>query len=400
MRSSIHDPKCFFGADILRGVAILSVVLYHTFGRLYGFCLPWNGNWQDFHAPPSEHFLVFYPASFGWAGVALFFVLSGFCIHTSCLRSPRFTNAQFFWHRFWRIYPAYLVALVAFCCLERLDLTTSGGVKQLLAHVLLVHNFHHASFFGINPAFWSIAAEVQLYLLFPVVLLLRRRWGMGGCLAITFVASMLWRLMAVALCGLQERVGAPAFNSPIMTWFDWTLGAYIAERTAQQRRAFTKHAVWLAVLAPAFVFSTVFKPLTVFSFSLAAAVSAVVLDLMVSMRSSRNLGLSFLAFTGLISYSVYLWHQPLLSMLSGWFGRFAPSLIAGVATAGAIAGLSWLSYRLIEREGSRLGKRLWERRAAPARASLPEGTLAPSRRAAQTSPAPVSPVPCSDSLPK
>jgi peptidoglycan/LPS O-acetylase OafA/YrhL len=379
MRTSLHSEQYFFGADLLRGIAILSVLLYHAFGRLYGFYLPWNGYWRDFHHPPSRQLLFFYPVSFGWAGVALFFVLSGFCIHTSFLRSPRFSNGRFFWQRFWRIYPAYLLALLAFAGLQHLDLTAPGGLKQLLAHVLLLHNFSPASLFGLNPSFWSIATEAQLYLLFPVLLLVRRQWGMGGCLALTFAAGLAARALAVALWGLPEHVISPAFSWPVMTWFDWTLGAYVAERALQQQRAFSKPMLWLAVLVPAFLLSTLFKPLMIFSFSLAAAASAVILDLLVRVRFRENLLLTSLAFAGLISYSVYLWHQPLLSRFPAWFGRLAPPWVAGLATALAIALLSWLSYRFIERPGSRLGKGLWDRLATPAPSGQPVVIPAPSK---------------------
>jgi peptidoglycan/LPS O-acetylase OafA/YrhL len=163
-----------------------------------------------------------------------------------------------------------------------------------------------------------------------------------------------------------------------MTWFDWTLGAYVAERALQQQRAFRKHALWLALLVPAFVLSTLFKPLMIFSFSLAAGASAVVLDLMVRRRFRENFVLTSLAFVGLISYSIYLWHQPLLSRFPYWFGRLAPPWVAGIASAIAIALLSWLSYRFIERQGSRLGKALWDRMATPAASARPGVIPAPS----------------------
>src|SRR5258708_24994291 len=103
----MNDPrgteKHLMGADVLRGAAILMVMIYHGFGRVYGFYLPWNGYWRDFRRPPDALLIPGYPLSLGWAGVALFFVLSGFCIHLSFLRASRFTNRQFFWRRFWRI---------------------------------------------------------------------------------------------------------------------------------------------------------------------------------------------------------------------------------------------------------------------------------------------------------
>ena len=69
--------------DHLRGVAIIAVLLFHTFGTVFGYdALPWRGWWRDFSVPAS--FLGLLPFGFGGtAGVAIFFVVSGFCIHTS-----------------------------------------------------------------------------------------------------------------------------------------------------------------------------------------------------------------------------------------------------------------------------------------------------------------------------
>ena len=160
MRGSTDDQKYNFGADVLRGVAILAVIAYHINGPIYGWALPWNGAWRDFSAPPSRPFFALYPATLGWAGVSLFFVLSGFCIHMSFLRAGEFSAAKFFWQRFWRIYPAYLAALVGFACLDWRELAGHGAAKQLLSYALLIHNFRSSTLFGINPSFWSIATEV------------------------------------------------------------------------------------------------------------------------------------------------------------------------------------------------------------------------------------------------
>jgi len=351
----------FPGADILRGIAVLAVVIYHACGRNFGFYLPWEGWWRDFHSPPTRMFLALYPVSFGWAGVALFFSLSGFCIHVSFLRSRHFTAREFFWRRFWRIYPAYVVALAAFSCLARLDFTSASGLKLFLSHATLIHNLHNASFFGINPSFWSIGTEIQLYLLFPLLLYFRERFGMRTCLGITLATGLVWRIVAITVWGLPEHLISAVFCSPFMTWFDWALGAYVAEQALQGKPAFTRHGAWLATLVPAFVASTLFKPLTCLSFSLAAVVSALGLDLIVRAPVGRGFVARSLAFVGTISYSVYLWHQPLLAILPGWFGRFLPA--PSLATALAIALISYISYEWLERPGIKVGKYLWDRQS-------------------------------------
>jgi peptidoglycan/LPS O-acetylase OafA/YrhL len=84
------------GIDVLRGVAILLVVAYHSLGPVWGWYVPWSGWTRDFSGLSSFSALFFYLMSLGWVGVPLFFVISGFCIHYSFLRSPGFSAGQFF----------------------------------------------------------------------------------------------------------------------------------------------------------------------------------------------------------------------------------------------------------------------------------------------------------------
>jgi peptidoglycan/LPS O-acetylase OafA/YrhL len=302
-----------YGADLLRGIAILMVFVYHWHSNTM---VPWKGWFRDF-SPPAFHWAKwFYPVTLGWAGVALFFVLSGFCIHLSFLRSPEFTRSRFFWRRFWRIYPAYLVALLVFCAIKKHPgfafYFSRPDAWQLISHLLFLHDFSESTFFGINGAFWSIATEMQLYLLFPLLLLIREHWGLQGCLVVTFLVGLLGRAMAVYGWGLPDHCITAPLTCPLITWFDWTLGAYVAERFHAGRPAFIRGRIWILVATPGLFACTLYKPLFIFAFTLAAILSAVVLDASVRRVWPRSPWTRGLAFIGLISYSLYLWHQPLI----------------------------------------------------------------------------------------
>src|SRR5215469_5032900 len=129
--------------DYVRALAILLVLSFHALGSAFEYeALPWNGWIRDFSVPLSYIFLL--PFSFGGVGVALFFVVSGFCIHLSFQRQGR--DWRSFWiRRFFRIYPAYLAAMAfAVICLQANKQTNLHDWpiwKQLLTNAFLVQNF-------------------------------------------------------------------------------------------------------------------------------------------------------------------------------------------------------------------------------------------------------------------
>ncbi|MDY3561938.1 acyltransferase [Gemmata sp. JC673] len=346
------------GADVMRGVAILMVVVYHAFGSFYGWHLPWDGWLRNFSEPRSETLVWFYPVSFGWAGVSLFFTISGFCIHYSYLRAGKFDPGQFYWRRFWRIYPAYLISLVLFAILFGYSHLTYKGMSQILSHAFFIHNFGSEGFFAINPSFWSIATEVQLYLLFPVLLFIRGRLGISATLVILFIVACGWRIIAISNWGLPEHPIDWVWTFPLMTWFDWSLGALVAERSFQGRRAFKNPGLWLPASLLLFVLSTFYKPLTVFSFTLAALASAVALDasLYVRWKSWWAWGLVFI---GTISYSLYLWHQPLIPYLINRLKTISgSSFVAWIGLVPLLLVGGWVSFQIFEKPAVAIGHRL------------------------------------------
>jgi peptidoglycan/LPS O-acetylase OafA/YrhL len=166
----------------LRGIAVLVVVLYHSHPRLEGTS-------------------VYKASLWGWAGVTLFFVLSGFLI-TSILLEARekphyFRN--FYGRRALRIWPVYLLALAV--CYGTAEWFIGLPVMQAIrtapwwAYLLFLQNlFHIALPPAIEPT-WSLAIEEQYYVLWaPIVRFLARPWAMALVLLSALIASPLFRL--------------------------------------------------------------------------------------------------------------------------------------------------------------------------------------------------------------
>jgi peptidoglycan/LPS O-acetylase OafA/YrhL len=361
--------------DQLRCLAILLVVLHHLVGINFQWMLPWANNVRDFSAYGPASILV-HLFSIGWAGVPLFFIVSGFCIHWSCLRLERFDLRRFFWQRFWRIYPTYMTALIIFTWVEFKGQFTLGVCHQFLSHALLIQNFSTTTFWGINGPFWSVAVEMQLYLLYPVLLAIKRRAGWRGCFLLAGSLGILWRIFAVTKWGWPDHTVSPAMTSPLMTWADWMVGAWIAECYGANRRAFPSSRVLSPLMLIGFLASTLYRPLMAFGFSLAALSSAVWLDQMLHREALTTARVGLPAFLkkgavwiGLISYSVYLWHEPILIH---WHS-FITHHVNGKLTGGSLVLLAlgipillativaYLSYRLIEKSGIQLGRKLLDR---------------------------------------
>jgi peptidoglycan/LPS O-acetylase OafA/YrhL len=163
----------------LRGLAVLSVVIYHCHPRL-------EGTW--FH----------YASLWGWAGVNLFFVLSGFLITSILLeaRDKEHYFRNFYARRALRIWPVYALLLIVVYLNSPwfVGLSVLDGFKTApwLAYIFFVQNLFHIA---IPPAIgqtWSLAIEEQYYFVWaPLVRFLRRPWMLAVVLLPAFAGSAL-----------------------------------------------------------------------------------------------------------------------------------------------------------------------------------------------------------------
>ena len=364
--------------DPIRGVAILLVFAYHSLGAAFGHDqLAW-GRWsRDFNA--SRSFLFLIPATFGWVGVAIFFVVSGFCIHLSFARSPQWS--KFFLRRFFRIYPLYLVTLLFFAFVfptTRLHSVSMWSANQIISHLFLFHNFGRESFYGINSSYWSIALEVQLYALYPLLIALVTRFGWRRSLAGIAAIEVTLRLANGILWSVGAK-GLPIYlsaASPLAYWFSWSLGAYIAERHIRGA-VYSISNYYLCAIGAAAVAATFFKPLFSLSFLLFALVTAGVVAASLG-KAGRQLPLpvawrTHLQKVGIWSYSLYLWHQPLVAAVPHGVSKIAPGVHFHPLIMYAFCIMLWifivpmarLSYQFFELPSISLGKLFYARNAKP-----------------------------------
>ncbi len=166
----------------LRGIAVLSVVLYHCHPRF-------------------EHTWIYKPSLWGWAGVNLFFVLSGFLITSILLESrnqPRYFR-NFYARRALRIWPVYVLVLLV-CYLNAPwfigpSVVDAFRTAPWWAYLLFLQNLFHLTLPPVIGPTWSLAIEEQYYFLWaPVVRFLRAPWVLACVLFSFLVAAPLFRM--------------------------------------------------------------------------------------------------------------------------------------------------------------------------------------------------------------
>jgi len=300
----------------------------------------------------------------GWGGllgVPLFFVLSGFCIHFAYLRRGKPLEAKaFYWHRFLRLYPAYFVAAVIYAALVawlpyKLLSYKYENFYQLPVHLLLIHNLNKSTFMGINGAFWSLGVEFQFYLLYPLLLLMRKKWDLRVCLAISLVINV---LLQIYFSVTRHVIDAPVsleWSFPLVTWCNWIMGACLAEAYVEKRRLFSQWWLMLVIAAGMFVYSQMFKSLHVQTYLCASTLCAVIMDRYVSITRPLIWIERLIVPVGLISYSIYLWHMPIV-LLTGKLAVYMAWPNTTLAVLGIylpivllfLIPISWLSYTYLE----------------------------------------------------
>ena len=332
----------------LRAVAVTLVVLYHVgWSRLQG----------------------------GFVGVDVFFVISGFVITGILLReqaaSGTISLINFYGRRARRIIPAATVVVVVTVALAYLFLGTAGGNRTAVDGrwaTLFVANLHFISTgtdylsSGRPPSpllhYWSLAVEEQFYLVYPALFLVLagvgsrrfRRMTLTAGLIVIFSTSFAYSILDTS------RNPVSAYFSPFTRAWELALGAIIAAGTPLLRqvpRWIAGTATWVG-LAAVVISAVAFGASTPYPGSLVGvpvlgAGMMIAGGVAVPRRGTESLlGLLPFRALGKLSYSLYLWHWPVLIIAAEHGGQTVPSFPGSLAWLLVAVGLSILSYFLVE----------------------------------------------------
>jgi peptidoglycan/LPS O-acetylase OafA/YrhL len=316
--------------DGLRGIAILCVMIFHASSRSI---LPG-----------------------GFIGVDLFFVLSGYLITWLLIREFEATDSisfrAFYWRRTLRLVPALVVLLIV-CGALAVIFAGPGKLEHHFKEIALAatYTMNWARAFNFETAFyldhtWSLAAEEQFYLAWPLLILFAMRRGGKRGVAATAIAIIVavcaWRLYLAGNGPMSNRVYY-GFDTRADCIMAGCLVAAIPRIAAIERYwpvplsilAFIAatappHASWMPVVGFPVVWLCACWLLT-------AALGDNIFSKALSARP--------LVYTGKISYGLYLWHWPITMVVL----RFLSPEFAIPAVIAICFGVATVSYVVVER---------------------------------------------------
>ncbi len=331
-----------YRADIdgLRAIAVLAVLFYHY--DIPGF-------------------------SGGFVGVDIFFVISGFLITSIILhdlKEGKFSIARFYERRIRRIFPA-LFPVILFSSIIGLYLFDPSGCRELGASITSTTLFYSNIFFMLKSGYfepqslqrpllhtWSLAVEEQFYIFFPISMIIVSRYFKAKYFPLLLTTAVI--SLIASIYGLSHHPGATFYLVPTRAW-ELLAGSILALGVLPAPSSFLfKNILSLSGLGLLFYSITFYTHNTPFPGQNAIApVLGASLIIWCDSKERKTivstlLSLQPIVFIGLISYSLYLWHWPIVAFTK--YILFRPldgyEKLLIIVTSVALATLSW---RYIER---------------------------------------------------
>jgi len=317
------------GMDTVRGLACLGVVFLH--------CLGDTGRPYFYLGIGSFSKALIWPARQGWAGLDLFFFISGFLLFMSFGRAAAEGRRppsviRFYRRRFLRLGPAYTANIAIVLLLW--GLVFSGytwyrfDIRDVAAHLLFVHNLIPEYSQSLNPVLWTLAIEAQFYLVLPVVArwFHGRRWFAAGLIIVVAAAAYRYgciRLYESYATEIYINSAVPPYNQLAWRFDQFAVGICFAAYWLRSGdkitavRADVFGIAGLSLIVAALMLTEVyrrffFEKWVVLPPVLTVGFGLFVLGLLRGTVFRKVFVRPSLEFVGIISYSVYLWHYILI----------------------------------------------------------------------------------------
>ncbi|MDO6527414.1 acyltransferase [Motilimonas sp. 1_MG-2023] len=336
--------------DALRALAALSVFFYHI---------------AEVAGNPFHNFF-----NMGGIGVDLFFVLSGFCIGMSVIRSQEWCWKNFARKRFLRLAPAYYFSILIIVLLVMPELLFNRtGYLDIFTHLTFIHTYSYQTHGSINGVYWSLGVEASFYVLMALsAVFLRDSRKIWPTLALWIIISWTWRYIIAT-----EIEAIPIYKFILSTQLIGTLDAFafgviVAKLTTIERissKLFQPNPA-LALLIGSLILlyqyqnfagspiywdsakhTVLFRSMLAFTFSLLIIAFIGCSQIKFLTQTMHYSGLLYL---GKISFGIYLFHLPLMRIMTdkGLFNSDS-NYYAGFVCLLFTIIFGSLSYHLVEK---------------------------------------------------
>lgn len=321
--------------DGMRAIAVLSVIFFHA-----GF---------DFFGG-------------GFVGVDVFFVISGYLITSIIMRDVKrgeFSLMSFYERRMRRLLPALFLVLCACLPLAWFFMTPNQIIefsRSLIAVSFFVSNFlfwRESGYFAAaaeeKPLLhtWSLGVEEQFYLIFPIFLVFFLRRSFSWTIWIIILAAVL--SFFIAEWGWRQSPVASFYLFPTRAWelLAGSIAAFVTHSRKVNGNEYFAAAGLFSIIISFFIYgeSTPFPSV----YTLVPIIGSMLVIIYANEESyiGKVLCHKWLVTIGLISYSLYLWHQPLF-VFSRLVTGGVPSQSLMMAVTAASIFLAYLSWRFVE----------------------------------------------------
>ncbi|MEO5943126.1 MAG: acyltransferase [Ferruginibacter sp.] len=351
--------------DGFRAIAILLVIAFHYIDN------------QVVELNSKISVIIYKLASFGWIGVDLFFVLSGFLIGSILLINKTSPNLfkTFFIRRFLRIVPNYYLLIILFVIILALpyfkedNFIGGSNVIPLWSYVVLVHNLYMATMHTMGnevmSVTWSIGIEEQFYILFPFIIVFVKDKLLPYLLVFIILLAIVFRSFCnhwiPAYVLLPCRMDAISFGI-LVAWLNINYNISLIVK-----KYYLAILTCIAIVIGACFFLYLkYQGMGITRNSLFAFVFSCLIIIALGKPNSyysKILSNRLFAWIGKISYSLYLFHYLIIGIVNNIGGRFFNTheinTRIGLAIASFFLSLlfSWIVYTFLEKPTVALGKR-------------------------------------------
>lgn len=329
-------PPRLLALDALRLGAALMVVVYHLAGDR-------PDGWQQ--SAVSAFGPVHTASKYGFLGVQLFFIISGFVI---CMSAWGRSVGDFFVSRVVRLYPAYWLAVILAAGVLALGAGASPKARDVLANMTMLQEFLGVR--NLDQSYWTLAIEMLFYVFFAAVV----ARGLTYRRVVTFCA--VW--MVVSL--LAPKLGNQGLSIILVTQYS---AYFIAGIALYLIHRFGQNLLLWSIVGLCWLIALVKLPGLALARDVSFPVTALIVTVFFVVMAAVALGLlswvtaGWVATAGALTYPLYLVHQTAGLAVIRYAEDMMPAwlLLGGLLVA--LLAVSWLIHRLVERPLSRWMKR-------------------------------------------